>query len=73
MVSDPKRSDMNYISAGGGDDAGGGGLDVQGLPLVKPPWGRITAIDLEQGRDRLAGRARRDAGRGEESPRAARG
>jgi quinoprotein glucose dehydrogenase len=49
MVSDPKRSDMNYISAGGGDDAGGGGLDVQGLPLVKPPWGRISAIDLNKG------------------------
>jgi quinoprotein glucose dehydrogenase len=49
MVNDPKRSDMNYISAGGGDDAGGGGLDVQGLPLVKPPWGRISAIDLNKG------------------------
>ena len=40
---------MNYISAGGGDDGGGGGLTVQGLPLVKPPWGRITAIDLNKG------------------------
>jgi quinoprotein glucose dehydrogenase len=49
MVTDPKRSDMNYISAGGGDDGGSGGLDVQGLPLVKPPWGRITAIDLNKG------------------------
>ena len=26
---------------------GGGG--PQGLPLLKPPWGRITAIDLNQG------------------------
>ena len=49
MVNDAKRSDMNYISAGGGDDAGGGGLDVQGLPLAKPPWGRISAIDLNKG------------------------
>jgi quinoprotein glucose dehydrogenase len=24
-------------------------LDVQGLPLVKPPYGRITAVDLDQG------------------------
>ena len=24
MVNDPKRSDMNYISAGGGDDGGRG-------------------------------------------------
>ena len=28
---------------------GGGGLTVQGLPLVKPPYGRITAIDLTKG------------------------
>jgi quinoprotein glucose dehydrogenase len=49
MVNDPKRSDMNYISAGGGDEGGGGGLSVQGLPLVKPPWGRISAIDLNKG------------------------
>jgi quinoprotein glucose dehydrogenase len=50
MVNDPKRSDMHYISAGGGDDGGsGGGLSVQGLPLVKPPWGRISAIDLNKG------------------------
>jgi quinoprotein glucose dehydrogenase len=26
-----------------------GGLVVQGLPIVKPPWGRITAIDLKRG------------------------
>jgi quinoprotein glucose dehydrogenase len=50
LVSDPKRSDMAYISTGGGDEGGGGGgLSVQGLPLVKPPWGRITAIDLNKG------------------------
>ena len=47
-------------SGGAGADAGadrapatpaaenaGGGLTVQGLPLVKPPYGRISAIDLE--------------------------
>jgi len=50
MVNEPKRSDMNYISAGGGDDGGGGGgLSVRGLPLVRPPWGRISAIDLNRG------------------------
>ncbi len=47
MVNDPKRSDMAFISAGGGEDSGG--LGVQGLPLVKPPWGRISAIDLNKG------------------------
>ena len=28
---------------------GGGTLTVRGLPLVKPPYGRITAIDLDNG------------------------
>ena len=48
MVNDAKRSDMNYVSVGGGDD-GGPGLTVQGLPIIKPPYGRITAIDLKKG------------------------
>ena len=34
----------------------------QGLPLLKPPYGRITAIDLTKGEHAVAGRARRDAG-----------
>jgi quinoprotein glucose dehydrogenase len=33
-------------AAGGG---GGGGLAVQGLSIIKPPYGRITAIDLSRG------------------------
>ncbi len=49
LVNDPKRSDMNFISTGGGDEGGGAGLTVQGLPIIKPPWGRITAIDLNKG------------------------
>ena len=50
MVNDPKRSDMAYISAGATlEDGGGGGVSVQGLPLIKPPWGRISAIDLNKG------------------------
>ncbi len=38
-------------SAGGAAAAegGGGGLSVQGLPLGKPPYGRISAIDLNKG------------------------
>jgi quinoprotein glucose dehydrogenase len=38
--------------AGGGGGEGGGGLGgitVQGLPLIKPPYGRITALDLNKG------------------------
>jgi len=34
---------------GGPAAAGPGGLAVQGLPLLKPPYGRITAIDLDKG------------------------
>jgi quinoprotein glucose dehydrogenase len=34
---------------GGGGGEGGGGLSVQGLPLNKPPYGRITAIDMNKG------------------------
>jgi quinoprotein glucose dehydrogenase len=26
-----------------------GGLDVEGLPIMTPPYGRITAIDLQSG------------------------
>ncbi|HYM24607.1 MAG TPA: pyrroloquinoline quinone-dependent dehydrogenase [Vicinamibacterales bacterium] len=34
---------------GGEEGGGGGGLQVQGLPIIKPPYGRITAIDLNKG------------------------
>jgi quinoprotein glucose dehydrogenase len=56
--SDPKVSDMSYVAGtasqgrGGGADAGeggGGGLTVQGLPLFKPPYARITAYDMDKG------------------------
>ncbi len=39
-------------AAGGGrgeGGEGGGGLSIQGLPIVKPPYGRITAYDLNKG------------------------
>jgi quinoprotein glucose dehydrogenase len=50
MVNDPKRSDMNFISDGGASEEGGaGGLGVRGLPLIKPPYGRISAVDLNKG------------------------
>ena len=34
---------MKYCSAGSGYP------EVQGIPILKPPWGRITAIDLNTG------------------------
>jgi quinoprotein glucose dehydrogenase len=40
-------------AAGGGDggmgEGGGAGLTVRGLPLVKPPYGRLSAINLNKG------------------------
>ncbi|HEY6345232.1 MAG TPA: PQQ-binding-like beta-propeller repeat protein [Bryobacteraceae bacterium] len=48
----PTRTDMNYVQGRAGDDDGGGfigGITVQGLPIVKPPYGRLTAIDLKKG------------------------
>ena len=62
LVPGGTRSDIMYIS-GQARDPGrqlrlprglgrwrpGGGLTVEGLPLLKPPYGRITAIDLNKG------------------------
>jgi quinoprotein glucose dehydrogenase len=33
----------------GGEGGGGGAPNVQGLPLIKPPYGSISAIDLNKG------------------------
>jgi hypothetical protein len=41
-------SDMDYIR-GFAPGAGRGGFTVQGLPLLNPPYGTITAIDLDKG------------------------
>ena len=61
---DRQVSDMRFIqgrapnpaapaapAAGGGGGEGGGGAEfsVQGLPLVKPPYGRITAFNMNTG------------------------
>jgi glucose dehydrogenase len=35
--------------AAAAEGGGGGGLTVQGLPLVKPPYGRISAVDMNRG------------------------
>jgi quinoprotein glucose dehydrogenase len=43
----PTRTDMDY--AGRYSASSAGEVGPQGLPLVKPPWGRITAIDLNTG------------------------
>jgi len=40
-------SPTSVAESGGGE--AGGGLTVRGIPLGKPPYGRITAIDLDKG------------------------
>jgi quinoprotein glucose dehydrogenase len=49
LRQDPKISDMRYIGAYGEGFPKGSLGGPFGLPLVKPPWGRITAIDLNSG------------------------
>jgi quinoprotein glucose dehydrogenase len=58
IPGDPKVTDMTYMSGsaaprtgsgGGGGEGAGPGLTVQGLPVVKPPYGSISAIDLNKG------------------------
>jgi quinoprotein glucose dehydrogenase len=36
-------------AGGGRGGEGGGGPNIQGLPLIKPPYGRITALDMNKG------------------------
>ena len=61
LPPNPGQSDMAYIqgnaltgprtTGGAGSSAGGGRarLEVQGLPLMKPPYGSISAIDMDEG------------------------
>ena len=44
VKGDPKVSNLNYVSGTRAWTPG-----PQGLPLFKPPYGRITAIDLNKG------------------------
>jgi quinoprotein glucose dehydrogenase len=65
MINNPARSDMNFVNGQARDpnapppaagaapaaagEGGGAALTVQGLPLLKPPYGSITATDLNRG------------------------
>ncbi len=54
VPADPARTDIGYMPGQMRDpDAPQDGqnppLDVRGLPLIKPPYGRVTAIDLNRG------------------------
>ena len=51
----PQVSDVAYVrgvaeqGAEAGVEGGGQGLTAKGLPLIKPPYGTITAINLDKG------------------------
>jgi quinoprotein glucose dehydrogenase len=49
---DPNRSDLKYLKgnpATGLGQGGLGGLNVEGLPPTRPPYGRISAIQMDRG------------------------
>ena len=47
---DPKDSDVDFVQGPISEpDSNPAGLTVQGLPLLKPPYGRITAINMDTG------------------------
>ena len=50
LKQDPSISDMRYVGTYGEGFPQGSLGGPSGLPLVKPPWGRITAIDLNSGK-----------------------
>jgi len=45
----PAGGGRGAVPGAAAGEGGGGGLSVQGLPLIKPPYGRITALDLNKG------------------------
>ena len=50
LVNNPERSDMNYIfGLPEGVRRRDASTNIRGFPIIKPPWGRITAVDLTQG------------------------
>ena len=50
LVNDPERSNMDFIRGlPPGISRRDAALRVDGIPIVKPPWGRITAVDLNKG------------------------
>jgi quinoprotein glucose dehydrogenase len=50
MINDPDRSDMDFIRGRPeGVEARDASTNIQGFPMIKPPWGRITAINMNTG------------------------
>ena len=50
MINDPDRSDMDFIRGRpDGVSAADASTNIQGFPMIKPPWGRITAVNMNTG------------------------
>ena len=50
LVNDPDRSDMDFIRGRpDGVSASDAATNIQGFPMIKPPWGRITGINMNTG------------------------
>ncbi|TDI26488.1 MAG: pyrroloquinoline quinone-dependent dehydrogenase [Acidobacteria bacterium] len=50
LITDAERSDMDFIRGRASEvSAAQASLSIDGIPIIKPPWGRITAIDLNLG------------------------
>ena len=45
----PDGSGRTVVDFGSGGGGGGGFASIQGLPIFKPPYGRITAVDMNTG------------------------
>ena len=50
LVNDPERSDMDFIRGRPeGVSSTDAATNIQGFPMIKPPWGRITGINMNTG------------------------
>ncbi len=49
VPGDPARTEFAWVSGNAAAAGEAPALRVQGMPLVKPPWGSIVAIDMNKG------------------------
>jgi quinoprotein glucose dehydrogenase len=50
LINDPARSDMDFIRGRPeGVSSRDASTSIQGFPMIKPPWGRITGVDMNTG------------------------
>jgi quinoprotein glucose dehydrogenase len=49
VPGDPSKTEFAWVSGNAAPQGAAPGLRVQGLPLVKPPYGSIVAIDMDKG------------------------